>query len=384
MRKVAVVVVGILCFLVLFTMVSRGNAGVPVPPPSGLVSWWPGDGNADDIWNGNDGTLMNGATFAPGMVSQAFSLDGVNDFINVPDGASLDITEALSIDMWMKAPPVTNDQGAEIVDKGDYAFVGGAYTLRISAIYPGDIPNAGPNLAGRVNFLIWIGEPSTYPHDTWHINSQSRVDDDAWHFIAATYDGAAMKLYVDGVLETTFSVSGNIRPTDLDLRLGCNSYTGGGCFRGLIDEVEIYNRALSAGEIQALYDAGDAGKIKTTTTVTSTPITGIPFTINTVSKTTPYTDLLPEGYYTLEMPQTYNGYEWSKWLEDGDTSRTKTNYLHGTTWTGVYVQTTPPVGGQWAPIDTVKLLSPWITLASLAMVALTSFVYIKHKKKQQN
>jgi hypothetical protein len=196
------------------------------------------------------------------MVSQAFSLDGVNDFINVPDVASLDITEALSIDLWMKAPPVTNDQGAEIVDKGDYAFVGGAYTLRISAIYSGDIPNAGPNLAGRVNFVIWIGEPSTYPNDTWHINSQSRVDDDAWHFIAATYDGAAMKLYVDGVLETTFSVSGNVRPTDLDLRLGCNSYTGGGCFRGLIDEVEIFDRALSAGEVEALYSAGSAGKIK--------------------------------------------------------------------------------------------------------------------------
>jgi hypothetical protein len=206
--------------------------------------------------------MMNGATFGSGMVSQAFSLDGVDDFINVPDGAGLDVIEALSIDLWMKAPPVTNDQGAEIVDKGDYAFVGGAYTLRISAVESWDIPNAGPNLAGRVNFLIWIGDPSTYPNDTWHINSQSRVDDDAWHFIAATYDGAAMKLYVDGVLETTFSVSGSIRPTDLDLRLGCNSYTGGGCFRGLIDEVEIFDRAFSAGEVEALYSAGSAGKIK--------------------------------------------------------------------------------------------------------------------------
>lgn len=115
-------------------------------------------------------------------------------------------------------------------------------------------------------------------------------------------------------------------------------------------------------------------------TVTSTPITGIPFTINTTSKTTPYAEWLPEGHYTLEMPQTYNAYNWTRWREDGDINRIKTIYLHGTTWTGVYVG--PPVGGEWSPIDTVKLVAPWITLASLAMVALTSFVYVRHKKKQ--
>ena len=122
-------------------------------------------------------------------------------------------------------------------------------------------------------------------------------------------------------------------------------------------------------------------------TVTSTPITGILFTINTTSKATPYAEWLLEGYYTLEMPQTYNGYKWSKWLEDGDTNRIKTIYLHGTTWTSVYVSAgppTPPVGGEWTPIDTVKSMAPWITLASLATVTLASFVYVKGKKKQQN
>jgi hypothetical protein len=122
-------------------------------------------------------------------------------------------------------------------------------------------------------------------------------------------------------------------------------------------------------------------------TVTSTPITGIPLTINSASKTTPYVDWLPEGYYTLEMPQSYNGYNWSKWFEDGDTSRVKTIYLHGTTWTGVYVKVsppTPPVGGEWVPIDKVRLLAPWIALASLTIVVTASFVYVKNKKKQQN
>ena len=49
-----------------------------VPPPSSLVSWWPGDGHAEDIGDSNDGSLQGGATFAPGVVGQAFTFDGVS------------------------------------------------------------------------------------------------------------------------------------------------------------------------------------------------------------------------------------------------------------------------------------------------------------------
>ena len=73
-----------------------------VPIPSGLVSWWPGDGNANHIVNGNNGTLVNGATFAPGFVGQAFSLDGVNDFVTVPDAANLKFgpNSPMTIELW--------------------------------------------------------------------------------------------------------------------------------------------------------------------------------------------------------------------------------------------------------------------------------------------
>jgi len=120
-------------------------------------------------------------------------------------------------------------------------------------------------------------------------------------------------------------------------------------------------------------------------TVTSLPLTAIPFTINTISKTTPYTEWLPEGSYNLEMPQTYNGYVWSRWLEDGDTNRIKTIYLHGTTWTGVYTSAsppTPPVGGEWVPIDKLRLSAPLIIVTSLMAVLTASFVYVKRKRLQ--
>src|SRR3989304_5996219 len=58
---------------------AAGQVQQCVTPPSGMVSWWGGDGNAFDIIGANNGTLMNGATYAAGKVGQAFSFDGVND-----------------------------------------------------------------------------------------------------------------------------------------------------------------------------------------------------------------------------------------------------------------------------------------------------------------
>src|SRR5262249_55983069 len=77
---------------VTFDNFSLTAATVPIsctPPPPGLVSWWPGDGNANDIRGGNNGTLQNGATFATGLVAQAFSFDGTDQFVQVPDNANI-------------------------------------------------------------------------------------------------------------------------------------------------------------------------------------------------------------------------------------------------------------------------------------------------------
>jgi hypothetical protein len=60
-----------------------------IPAPSGLVAWWTGDGNAADYAGSNDGILEGGATFAPGKVGQAFSLDGIDDWIRVPNTIKL-------------------------------------------------------------------------------------------------------------------------------------------------------------------------------------------------------------------------------------------------------------------------------------------------------
>src|SRR5262245_1572545 len=90
----------LLSFLVAFT---QSGAQTCVQPPSGLVSWWPGDGTADDIADNNDGTLAGGATFASGRVGQAFSFDGVDDYVLVPDSPNLDFnpTSFVTVDAWV-------------------------------------------------------------------------------------------------------------------------------------------------------------------------------------------------------------------------------------------------------------------------------------------
>ena len=89
-----------------------------VPPPSGLVGWWPGDGSPNDIAEGNDGVLRNEARFAPGMVGQAFRLNGVSDYVEVSDNENLRLSDgSLSIDAWIFPTEPGGGQFDVIVDK---------------------------------------------------------------------------------------------------------------------------------------------------------------------------------------------------------------------------------------------------------------------------
>src|SRR5205085_1655519 len=76
-----------LFFFIGATFLAPILAQVCTPPPAGMVSWWPGDGHARDIQGSNNGRLLGGTTFAPGVVGQAFSFDGMGAYVEVPDNA---------------------------------------------------------------------------------------------------------------------------------------------------------------------------------------------------------------------------------------------------------------------------------------------------------
>lgn len=91
-------------------------------PPSGMVNWWPGDGNANDIQDGNNGTLKNGASFAPGLVGQAFSFDGVDDSVESSPTTVMNALP-LTVEAWVK-PELRNDA---ISDPNDFLGSAGGF-----------------------------------------------------------------------------------------------------------------------------------------------------------------------------------------------------------------------------------------------------------------
>jgi hypothetical protein len=213
----------------LFLLVYVGSVAAQtcVFPPGGLISWWPGDDNANDIQGGNHGTLQNGASFDAGMVGAAFSFDGVDDHALVPHSSSLDFAPGSSITMELWAFRESEADFVHMLGKRD-----GCYS-----------PFEGYQMA--------IG-PGAYASGDVPLNQ--------WVHLAETYDQSTSigKLYVDGQLIR--SDTGTIGANTAPLLIGKSGTCLG--WNGLIDEVGIYSRALDQAEIQAIFEAGSAGKCK--------------------------------------------------------------------------------------------------------------------------
>jgi len=225
-------------------------------PPTGLVGWWPGDGNANDIQLGSNGTLMNGATFAPGLVGQAFSFDGVNAFVNVPDTPALHaVTTGVTVDAWIN--PLAPAGEAWILARRD-PLVSEGFGLQIN--------NEG-FITTQMQTAVLSVIASAVP--VIRFNGQ-------WQHVAMTADTATgqVLLYVNGqpvplqVVSGSPTVSGtfaNVSHLFIGQRQSSDTpegAAGGSHYKGLIDEVEVHNRALRSNEIQAIFSVGPRGKCK--------------------------------------------------------------------------------------------------------------------------
>lgn len=113
-------------------------------------------------------------------------------------------------------------------------------------------------------------------------------------------------------------------------------------------------------------------------TIASSPISGIPFTINGISETTPYSARLLEGTYTVEMPATYGSYSWSHWSEDGDASRVKAIALPGrSVYTAVYES--PSVGGSTTSIGLTQMPAWIVSCLLITCILIVAGIYRKKK-----
>ena len=212
------------------------------PPPSGIVSWWPGDGHANDIQNGNHGSIQGGATYASGEVGLAFKF-AANGFINIPYSPTLDPPSGqITVDAWVN--PASLQGAAPFINKRTMANNTG-YTLEQRF-----------DNSGLVLWNLFIGGTSV------GVVSSVVLPLNTWTHVAGTYDGTMSKLYFNGTIVGSALASGSIDPSPgAGVQLGRNIATGA-LFDGLIDEVEVFNRALGTPEIQAIFNAGMAGKCK--------------------------------------------------------------------------------------------------------------------------
>ena len=209
------------------------------PMPTGLVGRWSAEGNAKDSTGNHNGTLYGGVRFAPGKVGQAFEFNPENGTVIVPDSTALRLSHRLTIAAWIKTRNTEKDQA--IVSKVGGVSGNNGYQFVLS----------GTTLIGQFNS----------PGEGWpsaRITSGDLIMPGVWYHVAWTYDQSKMVLYLNGdVVATKLIGPKTIAASSSDLRLSGddNEHV---YFDGLIDEVSLYDRALSAGEIEALC-RGSAG-----------------------------------------------------------------------------------------------------------------------------
>jgi len=224
--------------------------------PGVPVARWPGEGNANDVIGGHNGTLAGGVTFVPGRVGQAFKFDtSANSYITLPNSPDfMPASNQVTISAWIK-PDFAVANGADIIfSKRDGCGSNRSYLLAVSK--GGAIPLGYP-----LGTIVWSA--SVAGDD---VTPSTRVPNDGqFHHIAGTYDGTAMRVYLDGVLIGEKPHTGPIPVTRDPPFIGLQSGCSGWLSAAVIDEIEFWNRALSASEMQSGWEVPADSTPPTTT-----------------------------------------------------------------------------------------------------------------------
>ncbi|ODS40582.1 hypothetical protein BEH94_07900 [Candidatus Altiarchaeales archaeon WOR_SM1_SCG] len=269
-------VCGLALLVVVFGLSESASA------ETGLVASWhmdEGSGNIiyDETTNNNG--IIYGAGWTDGVCENALGFDGVNDYAIVADNPNLKLTEEITVECWIKS----NDFSVRKIIMAKHELFQRGWLLQWEQ---------KPSPLLHLRFMVNRGTPDVYD---WCVADYplSNLETGKWYHVVGTYsthDDTA-RLYVNGV-----EVAHQTKPTDKKMSVNNEPLLIGkhpdwtGYFNGIIDEVKIYNRALTAEEIQQHYN-NPCGKIEATIDID-------PFTLNLNSKgkwITAYIEL-PEDY----------------------------------------------------------------------------------------
>ncbi|MBI3651403.1 MAG: hypothetical protein HY231_10325, partial [Acidobacteria bacterium] len=205
------------------------------PTVSGLISWWAGEGDANDQVGSNPGVINGGITFVPGKVGQAFNLNGSNSFIQLP---RINLGATFTTEFWVMPREVRDGQNLIADDYNSGNFGALYFNSSYLAYWQG----------GRLRAATPTGSMSA----------------NQWSHIALTHDGQVTRIYINGTLlamsepySTTYNNS---------LRIGWATSQHLYILNGLLDEISFYNRALTDTEVAAIDLAGSNGKCKSAQT----------------------------------------------------------------------------------------------------------------------
>jgi hypothetical protein len=204
----------------------------PNPLWDGLLAYYTADNTPNDALGTYNGTLVNGATYATGKINNGFSFDGVNDYVNVATSFGQSFSSpnsAHSYSAWIYPTSVTGY---------NWIIQNGTSTTGTSMIL------IGANLC----FFFQGGANQTSSNVTISINT--------WTLVTVVYNGAgSVSFYKDGVFDVAKTASWTETAGTATTNIG--SYVKAlHFFDGIIDEVGVWNRALTSTEVTELYNAG--------------------------------------------------------------------------------------------------------------------------------
>jgi WD40 repeat protein/tetratricopeptide (TPR) repeat protein len=214
-----------------------------------LVAWW----KLDEVEEGkvidSSGNGLNGIIVGDAKITSdpergnVLGLDGDGDYVDFGSAPALNITGAITVTAWIKVRTFDRDWQA-IVTKGDSAW--GLYR------------NTDNSLYFYCQFPPRSREYSLYTG----ASGEKDVNDRKWHHITGVYDGKRIALFIDGMLDSQLSASGNTEINNYSFCIGNDLEFGGSDWNGLIDDVRIYSYALSAEEVKMLYEGKEPPREK--------------------------------------------------------------------------------------------------------------------------
>lgn len=213
---------------------------------NGLNAGWHFDGNSNDFGHFNNNGTDSTISYVQGKFGQSALFNGTSSRIVLSDAAILKPAGNFSISAWIKTTGTAADQFI-FISKGQDGTTYNGITFAVVSGATGVIRLEIARNTGTVNNV-----------DYKDLSGSVKVNDGAWHWVVGVYDGAFMYVYVDGLLDNNSAWTNNAgyKATNWP-RIGAwtdDGSTYSGFFNGNIDELALYGRALSSGEIKRLYN----------------------------------------------------------------------------------------------------------------------------------